>query len=111
MKTYRVINTENDHGEIHEYNITVDINDNGHEVITLTRTFNNNWSQHVRGEELIKIIDTGNKMVFPKKMFSGDVGYDSFAELHIIMSFINKSSSMPVYKGRIEEVTSKAFEI
>ena len=44
-------------------------------------------------------------------MFSGDVGYDDFAELFIITSFINKITPMGVYKGRIEEITDKSFSI
>lgn len=110
MKKYRVFNTENDI-EIHEYNITVDMNDNGHEEITLYRSRDEVWSDHVRGEERIKIIDTGNMMVLPKKMFSGDVAYDEFAELFIITSFINKITPMSVYKGRIEEITDQSFDI
>jgi hypothetical protein len=110
MKQYRVFNTEED-VEIHEYNITVDINDNNHEEITLYRSRGETWSGHVRGEERIKIIDTGNMMVFPKKMFSGDVAYDEFAELFIITSFINKTSPGYVYKGRIEEITNQSFDI
>lgn len=110
MKQYRVFNTEED-VEIHEYNITVDMNDNGHEEITLYRSRGETWSSPARGEERIKLIDTGNMIVFPKKMFSGDAGYDDFAELFIIMSFINKTSHMPVYKGRIEEITNQSFDI
>lgn len=110
MKQYRVFNTEGDM-EIHEYNITVDINENNHEEITLYRSRGETWTDYVRGEERIKIIDTGNMMVFPKKMFSGDVGYDDFAELFIITSFINKTTTMGVYKGRIEEITDKSFSI
>lgn len=110
MKQYRVFNTETD-AEAHEFNITVDINSNGHEEITLYRSKSDTWSEPVRGEERIKVIDTGDMMVFPKKMFSGDVGYDEFAELYVIMSFVNKTSSMPLYKGRIEQVTDKSFDI
>lgn len=111
MKQYRVVNTETD-AEIHEYTITVDMNSNGHEEITLFRSKNDTWSEHARGEERIKLIDTGDMMIFPKRMFSGDAGYDDFAELYIIMSFINKTSHMPLYKGRIEQITpDKSFEI
>ena len=111
MKQYRVLNTETD-SECHEYTITVDMNSNGHEEIILTRSKNDTWSEYAKGEERIKLIDTGNGMVFPKKMFSGDAGYDDFAELYIIMSFINKTSTVGLYKGRIEEIIpDKSFEI
>lgn len=110
MKEYRVVNTETD-AEVHEFTITVDINNNGHEEIILYRSKSDTWSEPVRGEERIKVIDTGDMIVFPKKMFSGDVGYDEFAELYIMMSFINKTSSIPLFKGRIEEITDKYFDI
>jgi len=110
MKQYRVINTETD-AEIHEFTITVDMNSNGHEETTLYRSKSDTWSESVRGEERIRVIDTGNMIVFPKRMFTGDVGYDEFAELYIIMSFINKTSNMPLFKGRIEEITDKCFDI
>jgi hypothetical protein len=112
MKQYRVINTETPKREVNEYLITDTINANGHQEITLSRSYDDNWSADCRGEERIKLIDTGNEYVFPKKMFSGDVGYDSFAELFILLSYINKTEHMSLYKGRIEEIIpNKTFEI
>jgi hypothetical protein len=112
MQQYRVINTETPNREVNEYLITDTINANGHQEITLSRSYDENWSSECRGEERIKIIDTGNEYVFPKKMFAGDVGYDSFAELFILLSYINKKGHMPLYEGRIEEIIpDKTFEI
>jgi hypothetical protein len=97
---------------VHEYDIIVDINSNGHEVTTLYRSYDDVWSEHSRGEELISFIDTGDMMVFPKKEFAGDVQYDRFAELYILISFINKTQFLPLYEGRVEEVIpDKSFEI
>ena len=110
MKQYRVFNTETD-AEVHEYTITVNMNSNGHEETILYRSKSDTWSEPVRGEERIKLIDTGDMIIFPKRMFSGDAGYDDFAELYVITSFINKTSCMPLFKGRIEEITDKSFEI
>jgi hypothetical protein len=112
MKQYRVVNTESENSEINEYLITDTMNQNGHQEITLIRSYDENWSSPVRGEERIKLIDTGDMVVFPKRMFAGDVGYDDFAELFILLSFINKTAHMPLYKGRIEEIIpDKTFEI
>jgi hypothetical protein len=112
MKTYKVINLETENQEIHEYTITVYMNNNGHEVTVLSRSLSDTWSEHNRGEELIKIIDTGDMVVFPKKEFSGDVGYDKQAELYILLHFMSKTSHMPFYKGRIEEITpTRTIEI
>ncbi len=112
MKIYRVVNTETEGQEVHEYTITVDVNNNGHEEIILYRSKSDTWSELARGEERIKLIDTGNMMVFPKKMFSGDIGYDEFTELYVLVSFINKTNHMPLYKGYVEEVNPvKTFDI
>jgi len=112
MKQYRVINTETPNREVTEYVITDTINANGHQEITLSRSYDENWSEDCRGEERIKFIDTGDMVVFPKKMFAGDVGYDNFAELFILLSFISKTEHMPLYKGRIEEIKpNQSFEI
>lgn len=112
MQQYRVINTETPKSEVNEYLITDTINSNGHQEITLIRSYDGNWSSECRGEERIKLIDTGNEYVFPKRMFAGDVGYDSFAELFILLNYINKTSRMSLYKGRIEKINpNQSFEI
>ena len=110
MEKYKVINLETDDKEIHDYNIFVQMNANNHREIILARSLDDSWSDSHRGEEVVKIIDTGDMMIFPKKMFAGDVGYDVFAELFILMSFINKTEHFPLYKGRIEKVNS-TFDI
>ena len=112
MKQFRVINLEEDFKEVHEFTITVDMNNNGHEEFTLYRSKSETWSEPHRGEEVLKIIDTGDQYVFPKREFAGDVGYDKFAELFILLNFISKTERMPIYKGRIEEIIpDKTFEI
>ena len=114
-KKYRVLNTHDYKSEnkiVHEYDIIVDMNKNGHEVTTLLRSHNEVWSEGGRGEEIISLIDTGDMMIFPKKEFAGDVEYDKFAELFVLLSFLNRTDSMPLYKGTIEEVTdTKTYEI
>lgn len=90
---------------VHEYTITVDMNKNGHEVTTLFRSHEETWSEDNRGEELFNLIDTGDMIIFPKKMFAGDVDYAAFAELYIMMAFINKTEHMPLYQGTIEQVS------
>lgn len=107
MKQYKVINLETPGKEIHEYDITVDMNKNGHQVTTLTRSKNDTWMDTVAGEEIITLIDTGDEVIFPKKQFAGDVGYDTFAELFILMSFVSKTGHLPTYKGKIEEITPR----
>jgi hypothetical protein len=107
MKMYRVINTldyKSENKEVHEYTIMQYLNDNDHEVTALHRSHDDVWSESRRGEEVIKLIDTGDMVIFPKKEFAGDVQYDKYAELFILLSFVNKTERMPLYQGRIEEI-------
>jgi len=110
MKKYRVFNTHDYKSEnriVHEYDIRVELNNNNHEVTTLSRSLDDVWADGSRGEDLISVIDTGDMIIFPKKMFAGDVDYAAFAELYILLAFINKTQRMPLFKGTIEEVVPK----
>jgi len=107
MKTYRVTNTldyQSENKIVHEYTIMQYMNDNGHEVTALHRSHDDCWAEGRRGEEVIKVIDTGDMVIFPKKEFAGDVDYDKIAELYILLHFINKTERMPMYQGTIEEI-------
>lgn len=95
---------------VNEYIITVNGNDEGYEEYSLIRTHEEIWSSDIRGEEVLKIIDTGDGYIFPKKMYSKDVDYAIFAELFILMNFINKTGFTPIYTGTIEKV-DKIVEI
>jgi len=106
---YRVINTHDFKAEnkiVHEYTIMVYMNNNGHQVTSLHRSHDEVWAEGRRGEEVVKLIDTGDMVIFPKKEFAGDVGYDKLAELHILLAFLNKTEHMPLYQGTIEEIIS-----
>ena len=115
QKMYRVMNTldyKSENKIVHEYTIMQYMNNNGHEVTALHRSHDDCWAESRRGEEVIKLIDTGDMIIFPKKEFAGDVLYDKFAELHVLLAFLNKTERMPLYQGTIEEITPKqSFEI
>ena len=106
-RMFRVMNTHDHPTTVHEYDIIRTTNDEGHEEITLFRSFNDIWADNKKGDEVLKIIDTGDGYVFPKKVFSGEVDYCLGAELYIIMAFISKTERMPLFKGIIEEVVAK----
>ena len=114
QKMYRVLNTH-DYKEqnmiVHEYDIVVEMNNNGHEVITLKRSQDDVWADGKRGEEVLSLIDTGDAIIYPKRMYAGVVDYAQHAELFILLTFLNKTEFMPLYKGVIEEVPTKNFEI
>ncbi len=103
-KEYRVFNTfdyPESGGIVHDYTITVSENDKGEDVWTLLRSYNPVWTDHVKGEEVISIINTGNEYIIPKQ-FSGKVAYDKASELFILLKFINNQD--PLYSGFIEEI-------
>ena len=106
-RMFRVMNTHDHPTIVHEYDIIRTTNDEGHEEITMFRSFNDVWADHKRGDEVIKIIDTGDGYIFPKKLIHNEVDYCLGAELYIIMAFINKTERMPMFKGIIEEVVAK----
>jgi hypothetical protein len=115
MKMYKVLNTQDYKSEnkiVHEYTIMQYMNSNDHEVTALHRSHDDVWEQSHRGEEIMKVIDTGDMMIYPKRMYAGDVDYAAHAELFILLSFLNKTERMPLYEGNIEEFTPQpSFEI
>jgi len=106
-RMFRVMGQQDHPTIVHEYDIIRTTNDEGHEEITMFRSFNDVWADGRKGEEVFKIIDDGDGYKFPKKLFSGDVDYCLGAELYIVMAFINKTERMPLFKGTIEEVVIK----
>lgn len=107
IKMYRVFNTHDHPTTVHEYDIIKSINSDGNEEIVLFRSFDDVWSEDKRGEEIIKLIDTGDAVIYPKKMYTGEVDYAMHAELYILLAFLNKTEHMPLFKGTIEEVVAK----
>jgi hypothetical protein len=110
QKIYRVLNTfdyKKENKIVHEYNIMVHMNKNGHQAVSLHRSHDDVWAEDRRGEQIFSLIDTGDMIIYPKKMFAGDVDYAAHAELFILLSFINKTEFMPLYEGVIEEITPK----
>ena len=113
MESYRVMNTFDYLSEnkiVNEYLITVNETDDGCEEYVLSRTHEEIWDSSVRGQEILRIIDTGDGYISPKRIFAKDVDYAIFAELFILMNFINKTSFTPIYKGTIEKI-DKIIEI
>lgn len=105
-KLYRVLNTHDYKSEnkiVHEYDISSNVRDDGIHI-TLYRSHDDCWDSSVRGEKVIEVLDTGDEMIYPKKMFSGVVDYAKHAELFILLSFLNKTEFMPLYQGEIHEV-------
>jgi hypothetical protein len=108
MKQYRVMNTSDYETTMHEYDIIVREHQ-GETTYTMTRSYSDHWAKQFQGTEVMSIYDDGNGYMFPKNMYSQEVGYAEGAELMILLNFINKSSRQPLFVGEIEEyeVTNK----
>lgn len=103
MRKFRVYDTFNGGGEVHDYDVTIEDTDKG-DKYTLYRSNGANLSDECKGEEIFSLLDTGNGIVFPKKIYTKDVYYHNLAELFVLLSVMNKTDRFPIYGGRVEEV-------
>ena len=103
MRKFRIYDTFNGGGEVHDYDVTIEDTDEG-EKITLFRSNEGIWADDCRGEEIFSLLDTGNGVIFPKNIYTKDVDYHNLAELFVLLSVINKTDRSPIYGGRAEEV-------
>ncbi len=89
----------------HEYDIHVKDTDRGTKY-SLIRSQAGHWSDSVKGKTVVAILDNGDDMTFSKHI-TKHLGYDTAAELFILMSFINKQGLVNCFfMGTIEEVKS-----
>jgi hypothetical protein len=102
------MNTSDYDYSMHEYDIHVRENQ-GETIYTMNRSYSDHWAEQFRGTEVLSIADDGNGYMFPKNMFKQEVDYASGAELMIMLNFINRNSTQPLFVGEIEEyeVTNK----
>jgi hypothetical protein len=82
-KTYLVFNVVGNH----EYTITKKSTSKG-EVTTLFRSVSSEWAEHVKGEKVLKMIDSGNGVTFDRELQNLD--YSELAELQILLRFNQK---------------------
>jgi|694.fasta_scaffold92874_9 hypothetical protein len=104
MKIYRVMNSfPGEENGRHEYDIHVKKTDKGIKY-SLIRSQAGHWSDSVKGETVVAILDDGNDITLSKHI-TKQLGYDTAAELFILMSFINKQGLVNCFfMGTIEEV-------
>ena len=103
MRKFRVYNTYDGDGDIHDYDVTIEDTDKG-DKYTLFRSNGGDWADDCRGEKILSLVDTGNGVIFPKNIYTKDVDYHNLAELFVLLSVINKTDRSPIYGGRVEEV-------
>jgi hypothetical protein len=82
-KIYLVFNVAGNH----EYTIKKRRTAKG-EVTILFRSLSSDWTEAVRGEKVLKMIDSGNGVTFDREIQSLD--YSELAELQILLRFIQK---------------------
>lgn len=104
MKKYRVMNTfPGEENGRHEYDIHVEETDRGTKY-SLIRSKAGHWSENCKDKTVCAIIDNGDEMKLSKHITS-TIGYDTAAELFILMSFINKQGfTNCFFMGTVEEV-------
>ena len=104
MKIYRVMNTfPGEENGRHEYDIHVEDKDNGTKY-SLIRSKAGHWSDDAKDQTVCAIFDNGDELKLSKHI-TKDLGYDTAAELFILMSFINKQGfTNCFFMGTIEEV-------
>ncbi len=104
MKLYRVMNTfPGEENGRHEYDIHVKQTDKGTKY-SLVRSMAGHWSDNVKGQKCVSILDTGDDIILSKNV-TNILDYALGAELFILMSFINKQGLHNCFfMGTIEEV-------
>jgi len=104
MKIYRVMNTfPGEENGRHEYDLHVQETDRGTKY-SLIRSKAGHWSEHAQGETVCAIFDDGDGYRLSKHV-TRDMGYDTMAELYILMAFINSQGNINCFfMGTIEEV-------
>jgi hypothetical protein len=103
MQQNRVINTfPGEEFNRHEYNIVVESTDAGTKY-SLVRSNEEHWAEGHRGQTVCAILDNGDGYRLSKHV-TRDLGYDIAAELFILMSYINKTDNLSLFKGIIEMV-------
>ena len=104
MNIYRVMNSfPGEESGRHEYDIHVENTSLGTKY-SLIRSQAGHWSDSAKGQTVVAILDDGDGMTLSKHV-TKNLGYDTAAELFILMSFINKQSlTNCFFMGTIEKV-------
>jgi len=109
MKIYRIMNTfPGEENGRHEYDIHVEETNRGTKY-SLIRSKAGHWSDYAKDKKVVAILDDGDGMRLSKHI-TRDLGYDTAAELFILMSFINKQGlHHSFFMGTVEEVKQVAI--
>lgn len=100
-KLYYVIDTE-------QQSIEYVIEQPGDEdVLVMRRSDSESWSEHARGEEIMKVFGTGNGYHIKWAEKPGKVlDYSQIAELTVMLNFINKFDSNSPLKYHVVDTNN-----
>jgi hypothetical protein len=73
--------------DLHDYDYSEEIVDNGINHIFF-RSNAEHWTSHVRGKEVISILDTGNGLIFNHSKLKKEIDYDYAFELGIMLRLL-----------------------
>ena len=102
-RTFIIMDTANEDGYRHDYDVTVELTDDG-TLYTMYRSKNNYWDESVRGEKVMSILDDGDGITISPKV-GKNLDYAETAELFALLSFINSQEEYGLYRGEILETT------
>ena len=101
-QTYMVLN----HEGVHEYDIVKESTDEG-EKITLFRSNNPMWTEQVKGEKIMSLINDGNKINFDRKFKSLD--YAELFELRLLLNFEQQTDDNPLNRKKHRVIENKTL--
>ena len=76
-----------------EYHLDIYVDDRtGFDVYRLSYSENGTWHEHVHGDEIVRVINTGNgfKIKWEDSPKKGELDYSQMRELQIVLSAIQK---------------------
>jgi hypothetical protein len=102
MKKITVINTyPGEEKNRHEYNIIEEVVNKGVKY-SLMRSYAEHWNEDYKGTKACSILNTGDGFIFSKNIDCKNLDYALAAEIHILMTFINKRENDSLFSGIIE---------
>jgi hypothetical protein len=101
MTEYKVMNTHDYDTEVHDYSIKMKATPRGI-IYKLVRSHDSNWADDYKGTKCLSILNTGDGLIFSK--IDRELDYAAAAELYILLKFISKQESQPLYAGIIETI-------
>ncbi len=89
----------------HEYDIIESTNHKGHRVLKLFYSQEDFWNPKIRGNLVLRMVDTGNGVRFSKNAKS--LNYSELAEMRLLMNFAKSTDENPAERNGKYEIYSR----